>query len=63
MPKVPLKGVRPLGLALAVYDVYRRLPPEQRRQLVDLTRKHGPRLAQKAMKAGADARRRRTGRK
>jgi hypothetical protein len=47
----------PLGLALTAYDVWRRLPPKQRRAVAQATRKHGPRLAAQAAKA-AQARRR-----
>ena len=39
----------PLGLALTVWDVYRRLPPKQRKLVLDLARKHGPNAAQKLM--------------
>ena len=39
----------PVGLALTLYDVWRRLPPRQRRQVLDLARKHGPRVAARAM--------------
>jgi hypothetical protein len=46
----------PVGLALAVWDVWRRLPPKQRRQVMSLAREHGPKLAAKA--AGARRRRR-----
>jgi hypothetical protein len=46
----------PLGLALTLYDLYRKLPPKQRRQLLEMTRKHGPRLAAKAMQARRDRR-------
>ena len=35
----------PIGVALTVYDIWRRIPPAQRRRLVEQTRKHGPRLA------------------
>lgn len=38
----------PLGLVLSAYDVWRRLPPKQRKRVLDATRKHGPRLAAKA---------------
>ena len=38
----------PLGLALTAYDIWRRLPPKQRRQILEGARKHGPRLARKA---------------
>ena len=61
MARIPFtRRIGPMGLALTIYDVYRRLPPKQRRQLLDMTRKHGPRLAAKAVvAAGATARRRR----
>ena len=38
-----------VGVALTLYDVWRRLPPEQRKAALDLGRKHGPRLAKKAV--------------
>jgi hypothetical protein len=37
----------PVGLAITLYDVWRRLPPKQRKQALDLARKHGPRVAAK----------------
>jgi hypothetical protein len=43
----------PLGLALTAYDIYRRLPPKQRKQVLDLARKHGPKVASQAMKAAS----------
>ncbi len=46
-----------VGLALAAWDIWRRLPPKQRRQVMNLARKHGPKLAAKA----SAARRRRRG--
>jgi hypothetical protein len=39
----------PVGLALALYDVWRRLPPRQRKQLMQLARKHGPTVAKRVM--------------
>jgi hypothetical protein len=63
MARIPFaRRVGPLGIALTLYDVYRRLPPKQRRQLLAFGRKHGPRIAARAMRAGAEARRRRPGR-
>jgi hypothetical protein len=32
-------------MALTAYDVWRRIPPEQRKQLIDATRKQAPRAA------------------
>lgn len=40
----------PIAVVLAVYDVWRRLPTAQRRQILDASRKHGPRLASQALK-------------
>jgi hypothetical protein len=44
----------PVGVALAAYDIWRRIPPHHRRRLIAEARKHGPRLA----KAAVDRRRR-----
>ena len=35
----------PVGIALTAIDVWRRIPPEQRKQIVDATRKQAPRAA------------------
>ena len=35
----------PVGVALTAYDVWRRLPPAQRKQIVEATRKQAPRAA------------------
>jgi hypothetical protein len=47
-----LRKVRPTPWALTImaWDIWRRLPPEQRRQLANAARKHGPRLAGRAAK-------------
>ncbi len=49
----PFRRLRPgpWALAVAAWDVWRRLPPKQRKQLLGLARKHGPALAAKAVKA------------
>jgi hypothetical protein len=39
----------PVGVALALYDIWRRLPPRQRKQLMALARKHGPTVAKRLM--------------
>ena len=41
----------PIGVVLTFYDIWKRLPPKQRKQMLDLARKHGPRLASRAMQA------------
>jgi hypothetical protein len=48
----------PWALAIGAWDIWRRLPAQQRRQLLSLARKHGPKLAARAAKAAADRRRR-----
>ncbi len=48
----------PWALTIAAWDIYRRLPPAQRKQLVLLARKHGPRLAGQAAKVATGRRRR-----
>jgi hypothetical protein len=45
----PFRRLGPIGLALTAFDLWRRLPDKQRRQVLDATRKHGPRLAAKAL--------------
>jgi hypothetical protein len=47
----------PWALTIAAWDIWRRLPPAQRRQLLTLARKHGPKLAARAAKAATDRRR------
>ncbi len=47
----------PVGIALALYDVWRRLPPKQRKQVMSLAREHGPKLAARALQAQARRRR------
>jgi hypothetical protein len=41
----------PWALTIAAWDIWRRLPPQQRQQLMTLARKHGPKLASRAAKA------------
>ena len=58
MARFPKLRPSPWALTIAVWDIWRRLPPQQRRQLVKLARQHGPKLAARAAKAAADRRRR-----
>jgi len=37
----------PIGMALALWNVWSRLTPKQRKQLVKLARTHGPKAAAK----------------
>ena len=40
-----MRRVRPMGIAFAVYDVWRRLPPEQRERVLIAARRNAPRVA------------------
>jgi len=52
MPRLPFfllaRRAGPVGLALTAWDIWRRIPPKQRRKLMDAARKHGPGLASQA---------------
>jgi hypothetical protein len=54
--KLLTRRAGPLGLALTAYDLYRRLPPKQRKQVLDLARKHGPKVATNALRVYSRAR-------
>ena len=43
MPR--MRPTSPIGLALTAFEIWRRLPPRQRRRVLEMTRKHGPRIA------------------
>jgi len=49
------RKIGPLGVALAAYDIWRRIPPQHRRTIVAEARRHGTRVA----KAAVERRRRR----
>ncbi|HEX9417091.1 MAG TPA: hypothetical protein VF895_10340 [Gaiellaceae bacterium] len=55
--RVITRKVGPVGLALTAWDIWRRLPPEYRRQIMAATRKHGPRVAKEAAKRYREYRR------
>jgi hypothetical protein len=57
--RFPFRRAGPLGLALTAWDIWRRLPPKQRKQVLDLARKHGPKVAARAMQARANVKNRR----
>jgi hypothetical protein len=45
MPRPRLRPTNPVGIALTAYQLWRRLPPSQRKRLIQATRVHGPKLA------------------
>jgi hypothetical protein len=47
----------PWAITIAMWDIWRRLPPAQRRQLMRAARKHGPKIAARAAKTVTDRRR------
>ena len=38
----------PVGMVITAWDIWRRLPPKQRKRLLSAARTHGPRLASQA---------------
>jgi hypothetical protein len=42
----------PVGLALTAWDLWRRIPPKQRKQLLKAARRHGPKIVETARKHG-----------
>ena len=45
------KGLRPagtIGVALTAWDLWRRIPPKQRKVLLAQARAHGPKVAKRA---------------
>jgi hypothetical protein len=39
----------PIGVAIAMFDVWRRLSPRQRKLALKMAKKHGPKAAKKLM--------------
>ena len=54
MPKLRFPGT--VGIVLTTWDIWRRLPPKQRRALLNQAREHGPRLAKMAVEASRKSR-------
>jgi hypothetical protein len=50
MPKLSRRAGT-FGLALTLWDVWKRIPPKHRKQIMKQARKHGPKLAARAMQA------------
>jgi hypothetical protein len=48
VPRIRRPG--PVGLALTAFELWRRIPAAQRRQILDATRKQAPRAAATALK-------------
>jgi hypothetical protein len=45
LPRLLLRRLGPLGVALTVYDVWRHVPEKRREQLIELARTQGTRAA------------------
>jgi hypothetical protein len=59
MPRLKLtRRLGPVGAVLTAWDIWRRLPPKQRKWVAQQARKHGPRLAKQALDAQMNRRRR-----
>ena len=49
----PTRRLGPLGIALTAWDIWRRLPPKQRKQVINIARIHGPQVAARVLAASA----------
>jgi hypothetical protein len=59
MPRPKLtRRLGPVGMALTMWDVWRRLPPRQRRWVLKQARHHGPRIAKQVYTAQQKRRKR-----
>jgi hypothetical protein len=63
MPRLGLsRRIGPVGVALTLFDIWRRLPPKQRKWVMQQARQqalqHGPRIAKQALDAQAKRRKR-----
>ncbi|MHB8470150.1 MAG: hypothetical protein ACYDCH_10400 [Gaiellaceae bacterium] len=58
MPRLSKLRPGPLAVAIAAWDVWRRLTPKQRKLALDLARKHGPKVAKRAVELRRATRRR-----
>lgn len=47
-----VRRVRPMGVAFAVYDTWRRLPPERRERIIDAARRNAPKVASSIARRG-----------
>jgi hypothetical protein len=63
MRRLLLRRAGPVGLALTAYDIWRRIPRKQRKQIIEAARKHGPRVAAQAVQRGRQRAGSRLGRK
>jgi hypothetical protein len=52
VPRLGLtRRLGPVGAALTLWDIWRRLPPKQRKWVAKQARAHGPRIAKQALDA------------
>ena len=58
MATVPgvVRRLGPMGFAVSAWKLWRRLPPKQRKRVMKQVRRHGPKLAAKAVKYAAKRR-------
>jgi hypothetical protein len=47
-----VRRIRPMTVAVAMYEAWRRLPPEQRERMVMAARRNAPRVASSLVRRG-----------
>jgi hypothetical protein len=55
MPKL-IRRAGPIGLALTAFDLWKRLPPKQRKVILEQARRHGPQVLKAAARASKNMR-------
>ncbi len=40
-----VRPTNPIGVAITAFELWRRLPPKQRKRVLQATRTHGPKIA------------------
>lgn len=60
---LPKRGLGAVGIALTAWDIWRRLPKQQRRLIIQETRRHAPTLARGVARQVQQARESRANRK
>ena len=60
---LPKRGLGAVGIALTAWDIWRRLPKQHRRLIIQETRRHAPNLARSVARQVQQARESRAARK
>ncbi len=51
-----MRPTNPIGVAITAFELWRRLPPKQRKRVLQATRTHGPKIAAALLARGRRSR-------